>query len=269
MAIYHFSAQIISRSSGRSSVAAAAYRSGEKLVNGRDEVTHDYRRKADVAHQEIVTPEHAPQWMTQRETLWNAIEQSEKRVNSQTAREIDVALPRELSLEQNKALLHGYVKEQFVNRGMVADVAIHDANTGNPHAHIMLTTRECDASGFTKKNRDWNKKQLLQEWRERWAGHLNAALADAGSSVRVDHRTLKAQGIDREPQIHLGKSAMQAMKKDLETPRFQRLAKIHQRNSWRLAMHMASRKPAVLAVDKDEENQSRKPKHQRGHWRER
>ncbi len=135
----HIPVSIIKRSAGRSAVAAAAYRSGTKLTNEWDGMTHDYTRKGGIVHAEIMLPAHAPPEFADRSTLWNSVEQIEKARDSQLAREIEAALPRELSGEQQLALVRAYVKDNFVDKGMCADFAIHDKGTGNPHVHIMLT----------------------------------------------------------------------------------------------------------------------------------
>lgn len=205
MAIYHLSVKIISRSSGRSSTASAAYRAGEKIHDHRSGKTFDYSRKKEVTYRRIFAPPNAPQWMRDREQLWNAIEQSETRKDSQTAKEIIVALPHELSPSQHIILLERFVHTQLTSKGMIADVCIHNKK-GNPHAHILLTTREINITndGFGKKNRDWNSKEQLEEWREQWAKHCNRRLSIASSKSRIDHRSLKEQGVDRIPTIHVG-----------------------------------------------------------------
>lgn len=213
MAIYHFSAQMIKRSDGRSAVAAAAYRAAEKLTDARTGTVADFTKKSGVASTHILLPADAPADYADRSTLWNAVERAETRSNSQVAREINIALPVELSPHQQRDLILGFVQQVFVDAGMCADVAIHDIYSGNPHAHVMLTTRNVDRTGFTTKNRDWNDKKLLTQWREQWAEHANAALERIGSDARIDHRTLLEQGItDREPQVHLG-PARHAMKR--------------------------------------------------------
>jgi ATP-dependent exoDNAse (exonuclease V) alpha subunit len=188
MAIYYFDARIIGRSSGRSAVGSAAYRSGEKLhsiahasyqsgekLQGKDgKITHDYTKKKGVVHSEILLPENAPPEFIDRETLWNAVEASETRKNSQLAREIIVALPREFNLQEQLAVVREYVRENFVSKGMIADFSIHDKWEDNPHAHIMLTTRNVSQNGFGGKNREWNKKELLLSYRKAWA-HINIA----------------------------------------------------------------------------------------------
>ncbi|KHF29168.1 Mobilization protein A [Paenibacillus sp. P1XP2] len=222
MAIYHLSVQTISRGQGRSAVAAAAYRSGEKLHDERIGEDFDYQRKQRIDHTEIMAPEHAPNWTRDRKKLWNEVEKAESRSNSRTAREINVALPKELNFEQQKELVRDYVKSNFVEKGMVADVAIHDSKGENPHAHIMLTTREITPEGFGKKNRDWDKKESLEQWREQWEKYANRALEKAGSKARIDHRSLQEQGADRLPQIHVGARSTNMQRKGITTRRAQR-----------------------------------------------
>ena len=153
MAIYHCSIKIISRGKGKSAVAAAAYRSGEALTNEYDGITHDYTRKGGIVHTEILLPDNAPAAYADRSVLWNAVEKAEKAKNAQLAREIEIALPHELTREQGISLVREYVKEQFVNAGMCADICLHDKNDGNPHAHIMLTMRPIEQDGL------WGAKQ--------------------------------------------------------------------------------------------------------------
>ncbi|WP_206817945.1 MobQ family relaxase [Chroococcus sp. FPU101] len=207
MAIYHASAKIISRSGGKSILAAAAYRAGDKLTDQRLGTRFDYTKKQGVDSTIILAPENAPDWVRNREKLWNTVEAAENRKDSQLAREFNIALPVELKKEQMKDLALEYVQEQFVNRGMIADVAFHDLNSDNPHFHVLLTMRDISEQGFSlKKNRDWNSTELLVEQREAWANHVNAALKNLGLvEEKIDHRTLVAQGItDRIAQVHLG-----------------------------------------------------------------
>ena len=207
MAIYHCCVKIIGRSSGRSSVAAAAYRAGQKMTNERDGITHDYTRKIGVAHSEIMLPSHAPSEYNDRAQLWNAVEKIERRLDSQTAREVEVALPIEFSLDDNIQLVRNYIADNFTDKGMCADYSIHD-NANNPHAHILLTMRDVSPSGFENKNRDWNNKNLLEQWRENWANECNRALVEMGVQSRIDHRSLEAQGVERMPTIHVGRSSV-------------------------------------------------------------
>ena len=147
IAIYHCNISIVSRGKGKSAVAAAAYRSGEKLTNEWDGMTHDYTRKGGVVHTEIMLPPHAPPSFSDRSTLWNSVELYEKAGNAQLAREIDAALPIELSREEQIRLVREYCSSQFVSKGMCVDFAIHDTDSGNPHCHIMLTMRPLDERG--------------------------------------------------------------------------------------------------------------------------
>jgi ATP-dependent exoDNAse (exonuclease V) alpha subunit len=204
MAIFHFSAQVISRSNGGNAVQAAAYRAGLRLACARTGLVFNFVRKTEVAHRAILAPREAPSWVFDRLALWNRAEASESRTNSQLAREVELALPVELTQSQQVALLHGYVQEQFVSQGMVADIALH-AKTGNPHAHILLTLRDAKADGFGAKRRDWNNPTLVQTWREAWAKTCNVALAESGHAERIDHRSHKARGIALPATVHQGR----------------------------------------------------------------
>lgn len=141
MAIYHLSIKIISRGKNKSAVAASAYRSGEKIKNEYDGIVHDFTRKGGIAHTEILLPQNTPKEFANRSVLWNSVEKIEKSKNSQLAREIEIALPKELNRGKQIELVREYVKENFVKAGMCADIALHDKNDGNPHAHILLTMR--------------------------------------------------------------------------------------------------------------------------------
>ena len=153
MAIYHCSIKIIGRSRGRSAVAAAAYRSGERLRDEETGLLHDFTRKGGVVYTEILLPENAPKEYADREILWNEVQKAERRSDAQLAREIEVALPKEFDRNFQLAVLHSYIDRNFVSKGMIADLAIHDKGDGNPHAHILLTVR-----GFMK-NGKWDKKK--------------------------------------------------------------------------------------------------------------
>lgn len=151
--MYHCSIKVISRSSGKSAVASAAYRSKEKLKDQETGITHDYTKKGGVIFNEIVLPEHAPKKYKDRSTLWNEVQKIEKRSDAQLAREVEVALPAELSRKKQIEVVREYVKSNFVEKGMCADWALHDKGDGNPHVHIMLTTRPI------KENGEWGEKQ--------------------------------------------------------------------------------------------------------------
>ncbi|EIV2220167.1 MobA/MobL family protein, partial [Salmonella enterica subsp. enterica serovar Reading] len=165
MAIYHLSMKIISRSNGYSAVASAAYRSGSLMLDERTGLTHDYTRKSGVAEAVILTPATAPAWCTNRAELWNAVEKAERRKNSQLAREIELAIPRELPQDAARETVLAFVRENFVSQGMIADVAFHHMDKTNPHAHIMLTTRAVGPAGFGGKVRDWNDRTHAETWR--------------------------------------------------------------------------------------------------------
>lgn len=204
MAIFHCQFSVISRGQGKSSVGASAYRAGEEIYNERDGIDHDYRNKTGVVYKEIHTPDNTPEWAKDRAKLWNEVEKSETRCNSRTAREINIALPKELNREQQIELLRGYVKDNFISQGMIADTVIHDKGDSNPHAHVMLTTREVNQEGFTKKNRDWDKRDNIEHWREQWATHTNRALEKINAKERIDHRSYEEQDIDKVATLHEG-----------------------------------------------------------------
>lgn len=234
LAIYHLSAKVIGRSTGRSATGAAAYRAAEVVRDDRTGIVHDYTRKGGVEHREILAPDNAPAWMRDREALWNAVEKAEARKDAQLAREVEVALPRELSSEQRLDLVRGFVREEFVARGMVADVAVHNPRHPDgeerPHAHVMLTMRCLTAEGFGPKDRSWNAKDVLEGWRERWEAHANRALDRAGRDERIDHRSFADRGVDREPQPKLGPVATAMERRGVPTERGDELRVVEARN---------------------------------------
>ena len=247
IAIYHCSIKIVSRGKGKSAVAAAAYRSGEKLTNEWDGLTHDYTKKGGVVHSEILLPAHAPPAFSDRSTLWNSVELSEKSNNAQLAREVEIALPVELSREEQTRLVREYCSSQFVSKGMIADFNLHDTGGGNPHAHILLTMRPLDEKGAwlpkSKKEYvldengekirlpsgryktrkvdlvDWNNRENAEVWRRAWADLANDFLAQNNRPERIDHRSYERQGIDQLPTVHVGVSATQMEKKGIVTER--------------------------------------------------
>jgi ATP-dependent exoDNAse (exonuclease V) alpha subunit len=215
MAIYHLSAKIISRKAGQSVVASAAYRSASEIHDERLGLNFDFTRKRGVEHTEIVAPAGAPAWVLDRSKLWNAVEGAEKRKDAQLAREIELALPVELKRDEQLALLRDFVQQQFVSKGMVADFAIHRDNPENPHAHVLLTLRALTPEGFGAKERAWNDRSELMSWRAGWEEVTNAHLAQAGLSVRIDHRTLKAQHLELTPGRKIGISRARQAEEDL------------------------------------------------------
>ncbi len=218
MAIYHAHIQVIGRSAGRSVVAAAAYRAASELHDVSQNRTHDYTAKTGVVHSEIMLPEGAPERWAQgatkaslhaaRSTLWNEVEATERRKDAQLAREMEFAIPRELPRAEAIRLAQDFVREQFVDRGMVADLNVHwdlgEDGGLKPHAHVMLTMRQVSAQGFGPKERAWNATGLYEGVRQRWAELANERLAEHGHDVRIDHRTYAEQGIAFVPQHKIG-----------------------------------------------------------------
>lgn len=249
MSIYHCSIKNISRSSGRSAVACAAYRSGEELEDVETGITHDYRKKTGIAFAEIFLCKNAPERFQNREELWNEVEKIEKAADARLAREIEVAIPRELSLEEMKNLVAGYAK-MLTEEGMCVDAAIH--LKGNPHAHLMCTTRKIKADGtwdqkekkvyaldefgnkipvidqetreqkigargrriwkrVTVAANDLNAKENVEKWRKMWSEHCNAYLEP---EQQIDHRSYERQGKkDVIPTIHEGYAAREMEKR--------------------------------------------------------
>jgi hypothetical protein len=209
MADYHLHVGVLGRKPtakrprGGNAIAAAAYRAGERLRDERDGRTHDYTRKTEVVHREILAPAGAPTWIFDRAALWNAVERGERQSNSQLARDFDIALPIELGQEAAVQLARDWVQRSLVDRGMVADFAVHWAD-GNPHMHVLATMRDVGPEGFGAKHRAWNDRGLVEEWRAEWEAAANAALERAGHDARIDRRTLNERGIDRDPTTHLG-----------------------------------------------------------------
>jgi Ti-type conjugative transfer relaxase TraA len=215
MAIYHLHVKVIGRKSGSSAVASAAYRSGSRLRDERLDRSHDFSGKRGVVHSEVMLPENAPETWSDRERLWNDVEAFEIRKDAQLAREVEFAIPRELSERQGIELARDFVQGEFVDRGMIADLNVHwdfgEDGMPKPHAHVMLTMRQLsingDENGFGPKVRDWNRTEMVERWRERWAALANERLAELDIDARIDHRSLEAQGIALEPQSQIGAAA--------------------------------------------------------------
>ncbi|KGX85207.1 MobQ family relaxase [Pontibacillus litoralis] len=251
MAIYHFSGQIMSRISKdtgkpKSPLACAAYRSGDKLVDEIDNQSFYYKRDIKpVTH--ILTPSNAPEWTSDRQRLWNEVNKIEKNYNAQFAREFNVALPIELTNEQQEKLTLEFCKEAFVDRGMVADIAIHRDDENNPHFHVMLTVRPFNPDGswgvkarreykfdeygehvldkrgkksfYKVDTTDWNKKETFNEWRKMWAEKVNVCLKENGINESVSHLSNEDRGIEYLPTIHEGYVARKMEKKGIESER--------------------------------------------------
>ena len=253
MAIYHFSAKVISRANGSSALASAAYRSAERLHDQRLDREHDFTNKSGVVHSEIMLPDNAPERFGDRSTLWNEVEATEKRKDAQLSREIEFAIPRELNQQQGIDLARDFVQSDFVEHGMIADLNLHwdigADGLAKPHAHVMLTMREVSEEGFGAKARDWNKTELVQEWREHWADHVNERLASLDIDVRIDHRSLEAQGIDLEPQNKIGAPAHRMERDGLEADRLAEHQDIARDNGSRI---IASPEIALDAITKSQ-----------------
>jgi ATP-dependent exoDNAse (exonuclease V) alpha subunit len=235
MAMYHLRVKYVQRSAGRSAVAAAAYRSGEKLTDEREGKTHDYTRKSDIEFSEIVLPNHMPEELRNRGALWNALETGIKHPRGQPAFEVEVALPRELTHEQCAQLVREFATAEFVDKGLPVDINIHrpTASDGgeHPHAHILISTRRFKDDGSIdktardlqdnpklvgkiqalEKNGQFDDALLLQRdavnldrWRRHWEDYSNRFLEDGGSDARIDHRTIEAQQVAREATPNIG-----------------------------------------------------------------
>lgn len=232
MAIFHMSFSNISAGKGRSAIASAAYRSGKKLFDQKEGRSYFYARSV-MPESFILTPKNAPEWASDREQLWNEVERKDRRANSRYAKEFNVALPVELSEDEQKELLTKYVQENFVDEGMVADVAIHRDHPDNPHAHVMLTNRPFNPDGtwglkskrenildengnktYTGNSRfprsrkvwlvDWDKKEKITEWRHNWAASVNQVLEQKNIPDRISEKSFIEQGIDDTPTQHEG-----------------------------------------------------------------
>lgn len=232
MAIFHMSFSNISAGKGRSAIASAAYRSGKKLFDQKEGRSYFYARSV-MPESFILTPKNAPAWASDREQLWNEVERKDRRANSRYAKEFNVALPVELSEDEQKELLTKYVQENFVDEGMVADVAIHRDHPDNPHAHVMLTNRPFNPDGtwglkskrenildengnktYTGNSRfprsrkvwlvDWDKKEKINQWRHNWAVSVNQVLEQKNIPDRISEKSFIEQGIDDTPMQHEG-----------------------------------------------------------------
>lgn len=274
MAIMAPHIQIVKRSCGRSAIGFAAYRAASLLYDERTGLTHDYTRKSGVIHTEILAPAHAPEWVYDRQELWRQVELAARRKDAQLAREVMLPLPAEISDRERVALVRSFVKDAFVAHGMIADIAIHlpdrRGDQRNHHAHITCTMRHITPDGFGKQAREWNDdfaglrklyalrragktgeaaawedelkaSRPIFDWREKWAAHINRYLAAAGYSHRVDHRSWMEQGIDREPEIHLGVEATHLERKGERTRAGDARRNVQERNGERARAEAARR----------------------------
>lgn len=250
MALYHFHVEQIKRSEGRTAVASAAYRAGEKLHNLWDGETHDYTKKSGVIMTEIFLPGHAPKRLSDRYTLWNEVEQAERRADAQLAYSFDIALQNEFSLDENIALARKFVQKYFVSDGMIVDLAVHqpDREEGgipNPHFHVLVPIRPLNKDGTwgAKQHRvyrldeygnrikkesggwefdavsttSWGKPETLDMWRKAWADMVNTRFEEKGFVCRIDHRSYTDQGLDLIPTVHEGPHVRKMEKKGICT----------------------------------------------------
>lgn len=194
MAIFHLDFKVVKRSEGRSSVAKAAYHARCRITDERTSDTYDYSRRTDLYGHFILAPVNAPEHIVKDSTaLWNEVEGVERQQNGQTSRYFDVAIPAELNNDAKKKLVLEYCQKNFVDKGMIADIAFHDLESNNPHAHVMLTLKTIDKNGFGKKERSWNDKKMVFQWREAWSTISNSYLEAAGVAARIYHRSLRSQ----------------------------------------------------------------------------
>lgn len=242
MAIYHLSVKTVKRSTGRSAVAAAAYRTATSLTDDRTGQTYDYTRKQGVEFCDILIPKTAPPYLSERNALWDSAEAAEKRKNSVTAREYEIALPAEFNAGQKQACVHEF-SHWLVDRFAVGvDAAIHaphrEGDQRNYHAHILTTTRAIDGDGMGKKTRELDDKKsgAVFEVREKWAGIANRHLERAQVTDRIDHRSHKDRGIEVAPTFHLGVMAAAMERRGVQTDRGNQLRFILAANK---ALHIA------------------------------
>jgi len=204
MALFHMRVKAISRGQGKNIIKSASYRSGERLYDEQNKtLTKQYSRQERVVHSEIVLPENAPAEFSDRATLWNTVEKTEKRKDSQLAREVEFALPKELPEGKQADFCRDFIKRNFTEKGMIADFAVHN-NEGNPHCHVLLTTREVTKDGFGKKNREWNDRVYYETVRKDYEETQNKFLDQVGSQERVSRLSYADRGLNQKPTIHEG-----------------------------------------------------------------
>lgn len=248
LAIYHASMKPVSRASGRSAVASAAYRAGEKLTNERDGITHDFSRKQGVEHAEVVLPEGSDaEWARDRSDLWNAAEAAESRKDARVAREFEIALPHELTAEQRLELTREFAQDLADRYGAAVDFAIHQphdaSDVRNHHAHLLMTTRQVGPEGlgdktYIERENKWllshdlpTSQMQLRDIRQSWEHHANEHLAAAGLDIRIDHRSHQERGLELEPTEHMGVHATQMQRKGMEVDRARLSEEAAQRNA--------------------------------------
>lgn len=257
------SVKTIGRAQGRSATAACAYRSAARIEDERTGNVFDYQRKSGVEHTEIFAPANAPAWAYDRQAVWNAAEQAETRKNSTVAREFEVALPAELTPAQRVALVQDFARDLVARHGMVVDVSIHaphrDGDERNHHAHVLCSTRRMGLEGFTEKTRELDDKKLgeVEHWRARWAEIANSHLERAGVAERIDHRSLKEQGIEREATKHLGPNVIQMERRGIETEKGAQVRTAEQRSA--LVIDLAEVRKQIAAEEVAEAKRDERP----------
>ena len=262
MALYRLEMQNVSRANSVSSVAKAAYRHRSVMIDERTGEMHGEKsaNRDDLVYAEILAPKGTPDFLTKSSNeLWNFVEKTEKRKDARTAKEFKITLPCELTNEQNIKLLKEYLTKNFVSKGIICDFVIHnDKDNKNPHAHVMITTREITPQGFGKKVRSWDEEKTLHDWRKQWAKVQNQYLKNAGLKSRVSHRTLEEQ---KNIMIDLAKKAEDAKDFDksilylakaieLDRPPMQNLS----RKKWRTKEGQEQRKRDQAIRDKARED---------------
>lgn len=258
MAIYRLEVKSISRRDGRSAVAAAAYRSGERLQDDRTDEVHDYTRRRGVTDSEMILPDHAPQSFRQRSEFWNAVEAAERRKDAKVAREIIAALPHELDEAQRRDLARAMAKHVVDRYGVGVDLAIHapdrEADQRNWHCHLLFSTRQIEPDGFGAKTRQLDVKHTasveVQQLRERWADFQNRSLERAGLDERVNHRSNAKQGIDRSPEPKLGPVATKMEREGRRSMAGDDLRRVRGENA-ALAAAIAQRKVIDLEIERE------------------
>ena len=253
MAIYHFSVKNISRAQGRSAVACAAYRSGEKLIDERQGKEQDYTKKTGVELTRIYAPIGTKAELLERGQLWNAVEKTERRKDANLAREFEIALPQELNKAEREKLVDELCNKIVERHNVIVDAAIHAPHTDsgsderNYHAHIMFTGRHIDLETgdfAAKKNRDFNKEnssETVQKWREDFADMTNRHLEQIGSLERVDHRSNVEQGIALEATAHEGSAVTKLRRLGIDTEISLSNDAIKQRNAQQISAEQAIR----------------------------
>ena len=277
MAIYFLNMQSLGRANGSSAVSAAAYRAGERIRDERSGKTYDHSDRQDVMHKEIMLPSQFAKddmaWAQDRANLWNTAESAEKRINSRVAREYLVALPVELPHEHRLDLVRGFSRELVERYRFAVDVAIHaprdfpGSDPRNFHAHLLATTREVTTGGLGAKTTvewsDADRRRIglssavneLLHVRQRWAEVANEALQAAHLSARIDHRTLQAQGIDREPTPHIPRAAFEMERHGYRSVVAERIREDYQARVQARLQRTAERTPAAARPKSIEEAQ--------------